>query len=306
MKTKTVIAGLAFSTMLFAYGAISAPCLAQIDTHVHVATTKMESHVDGMVGRAFDDGQLRPDVGAQSYRRYCIGCHGANGDGNGENAMWFDPTLGYAKPRDFTLGTFKCRSTPTGTLPTDEDLFDSVTRGFVTTNMPSWKPLTPKQRADLIAMVKAFSPRWETEKAGTPITIPPETPVTIESILHGRELFNSLQCWKCHGPEGRGDGPSALTLTDTKGNPIRPYDFTTGERFKCGQSNRDLYRIFMTGLDGTPMPSFADNIKPQEAWDLVHFLRTLQVTLNTPESAIFRNWVKAHPGQLKPIGQEQP
>ena len=57
-----------------------------------------------------------------------------------------------------------------------------------------------------------------------------------------------------------------------------PYDFTTGERFKCGQSNQDLYRIFMTGLDGTPMPSFADDLKPDQAWNLVHFLRTLQVS----------------------------
>ena len=32
----------------------------------------------------------------------------------------------------------------------------------------------------------------------------------------------------------------------------------------------------MTGLDGTPMPSFADNIKPDEAWDLVFYLRSLQ------------------------------
>jgi cytochrome c oxidase cbb3-type subunit 2 len=306
MKMKSAVTGLAFSALIFMYAATSSPCFAQIDTRIHVATTKMESHIDGMTGRAFGDGQGRPDVGAQSYRRYCVGCHGANGDGNGENAMWFDPTLGFAKPRDFTLATFKCRSTPTGTLPTDEDLFDSVTRGFVTTNMPSWRALTAEQRADLIAMVKAFSPRWETDKAGTPISIPPETPITAESILHGRELFDKLQCWKCHGPEGRGDGPSALTLTDTKGNPIRPYDFTTGERFKCGSTNRDLYRIFMTGLDGTPMPSFADNVKPEEAWDLVHFLRTMQVSLKTPELAIFRNWEKAHPGQLKPIGQDQP
>ena len=41
-------------------------------------------------------------------------------------------------------------------------------------------------------------------------------------------------------------------------------------------TDRDLYKIFMTGLDGTPMPSFADNIKPDEAWDLVFYLRTLQ------------------------------
>src|SRR3984893_7425903 len=65
------------------------------------------------------------------YRRYCIGCHGPQGDGAGENAAWVDP-----KPRDFTAATFKCRSTPSGTLPTDQDLFDAITRGFVNTSMP--------------------------------------------------------------------------------------------------------------------------------------------------------------------------
>jgi mono/diheme cytochrome c family protein len=43
----------------------------------------------------------------------------------------------------------------------------------------------------------------------------------------------------------------------------------------------------MTGLDGTPMPSFADVIKPEDAWDLVHFLRTLQVTHKSPELTLW-------------------
>ncbi len=55
-----------------------------------------------------------------------------------------------------------------------------------------------------------------------------------------------------------------------------PYNFHDGKRFKCGTTDEDLYRIFMTGLDGTPMPSWSDNIKPDEAWDLVFYLRTLQ------------------------------
>jgi len=59
----------------------------------------------------------------------------------------------------------------------------------------------------------------------------------------------------------------------------------------------------MTGLDGTPMPSFADVLQPNEAWDLVHFLRTLQLSIKTPESALFKQWEGAHPGQLKPMGQ---
>jgi cytochrome c oxidase cbb3-type subunit 2 len=121
-------------------------------------------------------------------------------------------------------------------------------------------------------------------------------------MLRGRALFQKMECWKCHGPAGHGDGPSASTLTDSKDNPIRPYNFATGTRFKCGETNQDLYRVFMTGLDGTPMPSFADNLKPAEAWDLVHFLRTLQPA-KTPEALAWKTWVKSHP-TLAPIGPE--
>src|SRR6202050_1732554 len=193
------------------------------------------SNISGITGHA--------ESGKHLYRRFCIGCHGPDGNGQGMNAQWIDP-----QPRDFTLAVFKCRSTPTGTLPTDDDLYNAITRGFVTTNMPAWKPLSPDQRANLIAYVKSFSPRWKAEKPGTPITIPPETPINIDSVLRGRALFQKMECWKCHGPAGHGDGPSASTLTDSKDNPIRPYNFSIGTRFKCGTTNQDLYRIFMTGL----------------------------------------------------------
>ena len=153
-------------------------------------------------------------------------------------------------------------------------------------NMPAWISLTKQQRADLVAFIKTFSPRWKTDKPGAPVNVPAEPALTLESIRHGKELFTNLECWKCHGPEGRGDGPSASTLTDSNDQPIRPYNFAAGSRFKCGTSNHDLYKIFMTGLDGTPMPSFADVIKPEDAWDLVHYLRTLHVTHKSPERAL--------------------
>src|SRR6201987_5827799 len=139
-----------------------------------------EARIDGVTGHAA--------AGKKVYRRYCILCHGSDGDGAGENAMWIDP-----KPRDFTLGVFKCRSTPPGTLPTDEDLLKAMPRGFLTTNMPQCPPLTGQNRADLVAYIKTFSPKWKTTKPGTPITIPPEPSLTIESILHGRELYQKME-----------------------------------------------------------------------------------------------------------------
>jgi len=209
--------------------------------------------------------------GAMHYRRYCVVCHGTMGDGNGESAQWVDP-----RPRDFTAGIFKCRSTPTGTLPTDEDLYNTIARGLDRSVMPPWNTFTKQERVDLVAWIKHFSPRWQTEKAGEPIQIPTEPEVTPERVRAGLEVYARVQCWKCHGVEGKANGPSAATLQDDLGRPILPYNFAEGGRFKCGSTDADLYKIFMTGLDGTPMPSFADNLKPDEAWDLVFYLRTLQ------------------------------
>jgi mono/diheme cytochrome c family protein len=239
-------------------------------------TWAQESHVGRWTGRA--------DAGKQLYFRYCWGCHGFHGDGNGENAQYLN-----ILPRNFVAATFKCRSTPTGTLPTDEDLSNSIDRGLVNSNMPSWSALTDEQRADLVAFIKIFSPRWKTEKPGDPIQVPAEPALTLDSIQHGKELFTKLECWKCHGTEGRGDGPAAASLTDNSNQPIRPYDFESGSRFKCGTTNNDLYKIFMTGLDGTPMPSFADQLTPKEAWDLAHYLRTLQVTHKSPELRLWES-----------------
>ena len=234
----------------------------------------MESHIAGLTGHS--------EAGAKLYYRYCWGCHGARGNGLGENEPYVTP-----QPRNFVAAVFKCRSTPTGTLPLDSDLFNTLKRGFNFTNMPSWAALTDQNRADLVAFIKTFSARWVSEKPGEPIPVPAEPKLTVESIKHGGELFQKLECWKCHGQEGRGDGPSASTLTDSNDQPIRPYNFTTDNRSKCGRTNAELYRIFMTGLDGTPMPSFADVVKPEDAWDLVHYLRTLQYNNSSPELALW-------------------
>src|SRR5215467_1303045 len=240
---------------------------AQQTKHDFESRLGMESHIGNITGHAKD--------GAAPYHRYCESCHGVRGDGQGEVAQWFDPPS-FPKPRDFQLGIFKCRSTLTGTLPTDQDLFDTIARGLDRSGMPQWSTFTSQQRADLVAWIKHFSPRWVNEKPGTPIQIPPEPQVTAERIKNGREVFARVQCWKCHGVTGEANGPSASTLQDDLSRPISAFNFTEGARPKCGSTDQDIYRIFMTGLDGTPMPSFADNIKPDEAWDLVFYLKTLE------------------------------
>src|SRR6202795_4340411 len=153
------------------------------------SSAAQDSHVGQFSGHA--------DAGKELYSRYCWGCHGPHGDGSGENAPYLN-----ILPRNFVAAKFKCRSTPSGTLPLDQDLYNSLERGLNNSNMPSWITLTSQNRADLIAFIKTFSPRWQTEKAGDPINVPAEPALTLNSIKHGQELFQKLECWKCHGQEG--------------------------------------------------------------------------------------------------------
>ena len=208
--------------------------------------------------------------GKAVYEPYCALCHGEEGDGKGRYSEDTTPA-----PRDFRPGTFKWRSTPSGSLPTDADLEKVLVNGLFGTSMPGFSTsLTHRQRLDVIAYLKTFSPRFATEKPEAPITIPSEPPYTAESVARGGAVYKKFNCAQCHGDGGHGDGPSADELKDDWGNAILPYDFTKGH-VKCGSSGYDIYRVFMTGLNGTPMPSFADSMSPAEAWDLVHFIQSL-------------------------------
>jgi mono/diheme cytochrome c family protein len=250
-----------------------ASCVVVVSLLWSVTGLAQESHIGNLVGHA--------NRGKALYQRYCIFCHGEYGDGTGESAPYLDP-----KPRDFTKAVFKCRSTPSGSLPLDSDLYATISRGVHASGMPSWKPLLRQERADLVAYVKTFSSAFQEEKPGEPVSIPPEPPSSPESIKRGGELFQSLNCWSCHGKDGRGHGPSAATLTDSKGYPITPFDFTTGSRFKCGDSDPEMFRDLVTGLDGTPMPSFANAMTPDQRWDVVHYIRSLHVSKKHPEVKI--------------------
>ncbi len=193
---------------------------------------------------------------ASLYQGACSTCHGRSGDGNGPGAA----ALGSPQPRDFTAGVFKFRSTPTGSLPTDDDIYRTISRGVPGTWMPRWEDLlTPAQRRALVRYIKDFSQLFAEEEPDPPVEIPPEPTVTRALIQEGRFVYATLKCSQCHGPRGRGNGPSADELTDDWDRKITPYDFTHGG-YKSGSAPSDIYRTISTGLSGSPMPAFERGI----------------------------------------------
>jgi cytochrome c oxidase cbb3-type subunit 2 len=211
--------------------------------------------------------------GQAVYMRRCVGCHGVKGDGKG--AAPAAVRFGVALPRDFTAGVFKFRTTPTGSVPLDTDLFRTITVGIRGAAMPPWFNLPESDRIDVIHYIKTFSTEFRDSPPEPPIAIPPAPKITPELVAHGRQVFEEMKCWECHGHGGKGDGAKADTLKDDAGNKIRPANLTTGV-FKSGPRHEDVFRTFMTGLSGTPMPSFADSFTSQDdGWALSAFVLSL-------------------------------
>lgn len=210
-------------------------------------------------------------AGAELYAKNCSQCHGDKGDGRGVAAPFLLP-----KPRDFTSGKFKIRTTPSGALPTDTDLEHVIRVGMPYTAMPAWGDFSDEQVRDLVYAVKSFYPDFaKPERQPTPIDIPQPPAVTAESVEKGRKTYADLGCANCHGELGRGDGPSAPSLKDDFGNPIRPADLTRRWTFRGGATRQAIFRAFSTGLNGTPMPSFADSLNVEQRWDLVNYIDSL-------------------------------
>jgi len=216
------------------------------------------------------------ELGKEVFDSYCVICHGDKGDGKGLvgiiSRVQKEGAVIYTYPRDFTAGLFKFRTTPTGYLPTDADLLKTVTEGIPRSGMPSHEDLSLKERTAVVEYLKTFSKRWQEEERGTPIDVGkvPDYVGSAASVDRGKKLFSLVGCDKCHGAGGRGDGPSSGELKDAWGDKILPFDFTSGA-LKGGTGAKDIYRTFVTGLDGTPMPSYEESLSEEQRWDIVSF-----------------------------------
>lgn len=247
----------------------------------------------------FVKGELAPappadmiEAGKRVYFTKCVWCHGVDGagDGPGADRLW-------PRPRNFNQGTFKIRHTASGELPlfnynekvpdsNKNDLLDTVTHGLPGSAMPPWEGiLTEEQRLQVLSFVttqlvkdrKFTDKQSETQTILQVGTIKP-LEATEESLKKGAELIVEKKCIECHGVEGRGDG-NAFNLKDDWGFSIQPADWHKCWNFRGSRQDpynvRNIFRTFSTGVNGTPMPSFADNTTVEERWHIANFVNSL-------------------------------
>ncbi len=234
------------------------------------------------------------EQGKKVYTTYCVGCHGVQGDGNGPASPHLDP-----KPRNFTLAQFRFASRPSGELPTDEDLFRTVTEGLRGTSMPGW-PLVPEaDRRAVIAYIKTFAKdRWENASSSAPTVIaddPYYGQDKSDAVKRGESVYHGIaQCYSCHAgylePEKINQARAVFNMGDLEGyrtdlgrsrviqnedgTSIKPPDFTW-DRLKRGTDERTLYHVIGNGIGGVAMPTWKGVFSEEDLWSLVYYVRHL-------------------------------
>ena len=218
-------------------------------------------------------------AGKAVYAKWCQGCHGDTGAGDGPAARAMLP-----RPRNFTGAVYKIRETASGQLPTDADVMRAIDDGLPGSAMPAWKGrLSEAERRNVMAYVKTFSSFFaDTSQhvAALRFSGEPGGGTGAAGLRIGRQFYDSIGCRKCHGDQGYGDGPSAPTLKDDAGFPIFAADLHQNWRFRGGATSASIYRRLRTGLDGTPMPSFSELIDQkfltdEQLWRVAQYVRSL-------------------------------
>lgn len=218
---------------------------------------------DGTASAADVDGQA-------VYQMHCIGCHGAKGDGKGEVVDDF-----VVKPRDFSLGMFKFGTTERNSLPTDEDLKNTLNNGLATSAMPNYRLLDEASKDAVIAYIKTFSERWNTEQAQKkyePASLP-EFVGTPDSVGKGEKLFTA-RCLMCHGTKMQ--QPDVVFSLQWQGaeacnDIIRPAVFSHGY-IKRGPKVEDIYMSITAGVGGSPMLAWGELLNEQDRWHLTSYI----------------------------------
>jgi DMSO reductase family type II enzyme heme b subunit len=221
-----------------------------------------------------------PWRGKRIYYNTCAGCHGKSGKGDGMAAYALIP-----RPRAFSEGLFKFKSTEGDGMPSDEDLFRTISYGLQGTAMPGWGDrLSEQDRWDVISFIKRFAEDYFEEFKTKTIDFNNPVPSSPESIARGKTLYLKY-CPKCHGEEGRGDGIKFLR-DEIFGIRLWPRNLTQPWTFRAGSTAKDIFSRISVGLAGTPMPGyFTEELAlPGDArWNIANYVVSLRDMRKKPK-----------------------
>jgi mono/diheme cytochrome c family protein len=98
-------------------------------------------------------------------------------------------------------------------------------------------------------------------------------PRTPEALADSMMIYED-KCARCHGEEGKGNGPEAKMYS------TKPADFTDSAKMSASTDGELFFKI----TEGRrPMPSYKGSLTEEQRWKLVHFLRTFAQGSSAPQ-----------------------
>jgi len=211
----------------------------------------------------------------QAYLAYCAMCHGPRGAGDGEVAAALLRSNVRVPRLDDAVAMGRVGRA--GVLHIVLEGGAHVGRSNI---MPEWGGLVGQSLAgDLADYVMSIPGRGPGAPAAT-VERYLKSPAGVAG--EGRKLY-VYHCSACHGPAGRGDGPSGELLRRKRG--IRPRDLTDG-RFMATRTDKDLFVVISLGGAhlgrSVYMPAWTSDLTPAQIKDLVAYLRQISRTPAKP------------------------
>jgi cytochrome c oxidase cbb3-type subunit 2 len=173
--------------------------------------------------------------GSTLFAQNCAGCHGVNGDGNGLAASGLSP-----KPINLRQHRF---STP--------GMARILWNGVAGSAMPAWRNLPTTDLASLTTYVQTLHDTTvDIGQTSAPI------------LAHGAVVYAG-KCLRCHGAEGKGNGPDGMTHVP------QPANFT-----EIQPDTARVLQVLNEGIPGTRMRPWP-GLAPSDKQAVSAFVRTL-------------------------------
>lgn len=251
--------------------------------------------------------------GRDLYGTYCVGCHGAQGDGEGPAARFLSP-----KPRDLRKAKVKFAAVPSGSKPRDADLIATMDHGLRGTSMPSWRLLPADDKQAIVAYIKTFSEAWAKEPNAVPAPIKPDPfrKHPDRGVEEGERVYHGIAgCASCHPAYVthakvieamkaydipftgfRADMYRSVEKDSEWGGPIKPPDFLS-DLTKRASTKEELAEVISAGVGGTAMPSWGESLTDRQLWGLAYYVESLIQKRGTPEAKAIQQALDAQPAE---------
>jgi mono/diheme cytochrome c family protein len=146
--------------------------------------------------------------------------------------------------------------------PWDQDMVDQPAEKAQESLAPPGPGSIPIHGGEIVPLPKNEEESDAMKAAAAELINP--VPASQESLARG-QIFYEVNCFVCHGKEGKGDGPVGLKFVEKA-----PVDLS--DAYTQDQAVGELFFTLTRGR--AKMPFYRDALSPSERWDVINYVKS--------------------------------